>query len=1059
MQRRLESVFDRVVFFSVLAVSAGVVGPLSRSQSRSQDDESPAEVLVTEQSEIREYLVELVRRMETTAKKLQATQGEEAQRLEQASSRIRDERLSDLLLEVQRYLKDERYIPALERQNDLVKRFDELLALLEARKFGDSGAEQRLAELRSKIQSVADLADRQEGLLKTTLDQLQQAGGVRALKALRQGVADLRGLQQRLQNGEPPDQVDPGATEADAQALKEALELATKLQGSQRRVNEALNALPDKDLGLREAREQIEQLDRLIQEAEDLEAATGEAEVQKSELSVAGARPSSSPRPSTPEPGKPERVPGGAPESKAAEEGKPAAEAGAPQEKATEKAPEKAPEDVPEKTVNSGTPAAGPQKSSVSPESGARSSEEAGLQRQPPTGGVKEGEVKAGLSPLEAARRQQALREKQTELEAKAQALAISLRELAGKLDASAEAAKGGGASQKSSPGDEGASPEEPKADAQAKESLLQGEKNARQAAGELAKGNLDAARKEENSLLQALGEARSRLASKLGAAEEANAREAAGASQAQAETTEAAESAGAQVGQSAQESTSDAARSALDKGAEAIQAAQKAMQRVEGALADGKRSEAKKSGREAAEDLAKAQQAFADGQERLGSRSEAEKRAGLQRKLARKTQEAAEAARRLERKLQGEKKTEAAKLAEAAGSLDGASRAMNGAAEASSRGDEAQSRKQAEEAVQRLERALGALDEEEKDQLQRLERQKKLKEKAREQSELAGQTRKLSRESGQRQGSEGEQSGGQLEEAAQKMDQAAGGLEREDAESAAKDQEEALAKLRSREREMREEEESLAELKREQDMTSLLKELSEVRESQDSVHARTVELNSGRKADESRRDRLKLKITLEKLAEEEAQLAARTEGLVGKLHEEASRVFSFVLKNIASDLRQVRDLLLAFETDAYTQFLEMEIVHDLDRLIASLKEQIERAKREREKQKQQGDDQRQGGGGGDGRPRLVSVVAELLMLKDMQGDINDQTRRLEDLRQASERQDPGEVWNRALERLAQKQGSISQMTEKLMEDFRRAAGGPQDDGSGPEGGSEPGKP
>ena len=49
----------------------------------------------------------------------------------------------------------------------------------------------------------------------------------------------------------------------------------------------------------------------------------------------------------------------------------------------------------------------------------------------------------------------------------------------------------------------------------------------------------------------------------------------------------------------------------------------------------------------------------------------------------------------------------------------------------------------------------------------------------------------------------------------------------------------------------------------------------------------------------------------------------------------------------------------------------------------------------------------------------------------------NHKTRNLEDLRQASEA-GVSEAWKRSLDRLLQKQGSISGLTGKLLEDFER---------------------
>ena len=69
-------------------------------------------------------------------------------------------------------------------------------------------------------------------------------------------------------------------------------------------------------------------------------------------------------------------------------------------------------------------------------------------------------------------------------------------------------------------------------------------------------------------------------------------------------------------------------------------------------------------------------------------------------------------------------------------------------------------------------------------------------------------------------------------------------------------------------------------------------------------------------------------------------------DGLAAKLEEESARVFSFMLKNTGADMREIRELLLDLETGTYTQFLENEVVRDLDRLLRSLKDELEESEK-----------------------------------------------------------------------------------------------------------------
>ena len=75
-------------------------------------------------------------------------------------------------------------------------------------------------------------------------------------------------------------------------------------------------------------------------------------------------------------------------------------------------------------------------------------------------------------------------------------------------------------------------------------------------------------------------------------------------------------------------------------------------------------------------------------------------------------------------------------------------------------------------------------------------------------------------------------------------------------------------------------------------------------------------------------------------------------------------------------------------------------------------------------------------------------MTAELLMLRDLQTNVNRKTRELEDFRKASD--EPSASWDKALERLSQKQGSVSRMLGSVIEEFQKAAA----TGGGPQGGS-----
>jgi chromosome segregation ATPase len=454
-------------------------------------------------------------------------------------------------------------------------------------------------------------------------------------------------------------------------------------------------------------------------------------------------------------------------------------------------------------------------------------------------------------------------------------------------------------------------------------------------------------------------------------------------------------------------------------------------------ALERGERAAAREAGAEARSRLEEALGALERGEKGLDSRSAEEKASDLQRKLEREAEKARDEVAELEKKLREKGKPETLGAAEE--SLAGASESMREAREAAEGENAAVQKEKQTEALERLRRAEEALRAKAEEELARLER-KKLKENAPPQEELARAARQLAGESGQQ--AEG------MESAAESMEQAAQNLDQENASAAEENQEAALEKLEKARRGLEEEEARLEELKREEEVLSMLNALGEVKAGQEVINKGTQESEVKKAAaqDEggrlSRRQEARLERDVRKLAGDQGDLATRVDELTGKLESEFSRVFSFVLKNVSADMRQVRDALEDLDTGSYTQFVENEIVADLEKLIAALKEELEPPPPPQEGQ----------GRPPGGPPPLVPTVRELIMLKEMQLKAGRSTRDLEDLRVASDGK-VTESWERALNRLYQKQGSISLMTEKLIEDFRKAQG---EGGAGPGDGSAP---
>ncbi len=396
-------------------------------------------------------------------------------------------------------------------------------------------------------------------------------------------------------------------------------------------------------------------------------------------------------------------------------------------------------------------------------------------------------------------------------------------------------------------------------------------------------------------------------------------------------------------------------------------------------------------------------------------------------------------------------KKQPEERLTNVRSALSKASQAMKKATEAGDKGQQSLAKKKQREALEHLREAGESVEKDKRDQLARLER-KKLKKEAREQEALSKLTRDAAKQLAKN--SEGQQRSAQersqqLEQASRNMEQAAESLDADDPSDAESEQEQALEKLENVNRDLQEEEERLSRLKRETQMTNLIDELAGLKTGEEQILRETIIVDSKREPRESRRQKLRLRKKLDKLVDEQNQLAEKTQTLHKQLKEESAHVFSFVLENVGADMNQAREHLDDLKTGEYTQFLEREIIRDLDQLHVAMKGELERSRRQQQQKQQPGQQQPSPTG-----ERLVSMMAELLMLKDLQRQVNSKTTELEDLRQASEGGQPTKPWERAIERLSQKQGSVGHMLQAVIREFEAAAR-PSNDGQEGEGGQE----
>ncbi len=461
--------------------------------------------------------------------------------------------------------------------------------------------------------------------------------------------------------------------------------------------------------------------------------------------------------------------------------------------------------------------------------------------------------------------------------------------------------------------------------------------------------------------------------------------------------------------------SQGDTARTA-DEAAGALKNAAEAMERAASGLKAGEQKQAADAQAEAARELGAAQDSLAKASGALGRRDSFERAKAVQGALKEQAEALKEALSAQAEKLR--RKDRAKPLDDANEALARAEEAMDKAG--ASFGERRQEgAAQAGEAAEELRAAKDALKEEALKQLKRHD----LEGLARKQDELGKQAKDTARGLKEDGDAALKRAGGRVERAGGQMDRAARDFQSGQAEEGAKAQKEAERELAKAVEEIGEEEEELARLKQEEALTSMVALLVRLHDGERGV------LEEILKAEESRQDGKlprKTVFQLRNVAKAHAGLQEEGEKVRALLDNERARVFAFVVEDVLGDMSQIKDALGREDTGAFTQMLVAEVIVKIEKLLAALKKEL--AERQEEGQQQQ--DQQ-------GQQRLVLVppVAEAMMLRDMQQEINAQTLKLQSARDGNEGR-LTEAMERQLTRLALKQGALGGLTKRLARDF-----------------------
>jgi hypothetical protein len=416
---------------------------------------------------------------------------------------------------------------------------------------------------------------------------------------------------------------------------------------------------------------------------------------------------------------------------------------------------------------------------------------------------------------------------------------------------------------------------------------------------------------------------------------------------------------------------------------AESLQQAEQALRAVEqaGAAADPNQPQQKTPERQqqsaaAKQALDQAQQQLQDALQSSSQNSQEDMQAAAERQ-----QQLQDAAKQAAESMQ--RAAESGQLspqqADKAGQkLKQARDAMQQAQQKLQQGQQANAAEQQDAAARSLDEAMQQLDqsrppsEAQKDQL---------KQQAKQQQQLAEDIVRLAEELKKRDNKAAQRKAEAAADAAQKAQRA---MERGDEQETAEQQEEARQNLEDAAKELEAEKDRYQDLRQEELLFRMKDELTQFLDKQRPITAATAEAQKAASSDGLPRA---LRLKANQLGKDEQELAGRLDFLIAALAEEGNLVYQSVLKANAEDLREVARRLGGRNPDvgAFTALMQQDVERRTVELLAALDR--ERKRREQERQQRQQEQQQQDKGKNrfdPQREKLVGLIAELELLKQL---------------------------------------------------------------------------
>jgi len=464
-----------------------------------------------------------------------------------------------------------------------------------------------------------------------------------------------------------------------------------------------------------------------------------------------------------------------------------------------------------------------------------------------------------------------------------------------------------------------------------------------------------------------------------------------------------------------------DAEKGAQKDLTDAAKALRDVAKQVEEARDKNEAPDAGKAAQESRKSLEDAKQAIEKALNEAASNNEAELQAAAdrQQKLAQQVDQAKQQMQQAAQK--GAINEQQQKAAEKA--LDQAQQSMQKAQQQLQKGQQSGAAQQQKQAAQDMQKAMDALKENRELTPQQKEQ---LAQQAKQQEELTEDIIRLAEELKKRQNKDAERAAEEAADASRKAQRA---MEEGDTEETQKQQEKAREKLEEATDELQEEKDRYQDLRQEELLFKMKEELTAFLDKQRPITETVKQIQkvsgNGRLSRPARRK-------VNGLGEEEQGLAGKVEFLVNALADEGNLVYRSVLSANLEDLREVARRLAGRAPDvgSFTTLLQDDVERRSVQLLDALEKELKRRDEERkqEQQQQQQQDQKGKNQFNKQREKLVSLIAELEMLKNLDVDTKEAAENLRTFVEVRADETISEAEVAMIQRLAHRHNEITKL-------------------------------